>query len=215
MYPHIYIYSYLSIYLSYLILSSLLISSLSISIPISISIFISISKSKLLYPCIRKIYVINRERYYIYIIIYIYTYNTFCIFLVWILQCFQLMTAMLPHYPLLQPQDIQDICPHPHKPSQRRIQLLHAPCLTESCYEAHQCLALPRRNFQWKMRLAWAGKYRKTCRNIWDMNGRFWEALGGTWEDIENLTACGKCVDNRKKIMKRHAIILYSPKRDK
>ena len=127
----------------------------------------------------------------------------------WILQCFLLMTAMLPHYPLLQPQDIQDICPHPHKPSQRRIQLLHAPCLTESCYEAHQCLALPRRNFRWKMRLAWAGKYRKTCRNIWDMNGRFWEALGGTWEDIENLTACGKCVDNRKKIMKRHAIILW------
>mmetsp|Transcript_28971 Transcript_28971/g.59769 ORF Transcript_28971/g.59769 Transcript_28971/m.59769 type:complete len:274 (+) Transcript_28971:1398-2219(+) len=27
---------------------------------------------------------------------------------------------------------------------QKRIQLLHAPCLTESCYEAHQCLALQR-----------------------------------------------------------------------
>ena len=74
MYPHIYIAIYLSTYLilSYLLLSYLLISSLSISIPISISIFISISKSKLLYPRIRKIYVINRERYIIYIKLYIY-----------------------------------------------------------------------------------------------------------------------------------------------
>ena len=98
MYPHIYIYSYLFIYLSiylfiylsiylilsylilsyiilsYLVLSYLILSSLSISIPISISIFIS--KSKLLYPRIRKIYVINRDGYYMYIYIYI----IFCIF---------------------------------------------------------------------------------------------------------------------------------------